>query len=71
MKCTHVLRSPNNLLIPQQIIKIEPGFPCLSDKIAEPRPGMNIKVAAFTVSEKSINIRYIFTLLFVMFLFTV
>ena len=31
------------------------GFPCLADEIAEPRPDMNIKVAAFTVSEKSIN----------------
>ena len=30
-------------------------FPLLADKIAEPRPDMNIKVAAFTVSEKSIN----------------
>ena len=28
----------------------------LADEIAEPRPGMNIKVAAFTVSEKSSNI---------------
>ena len=34
------LRDPNNLLI-------EPDFPCLADKIAEPRPDMNIKVAAF------------------------
>ena len=30
-------------------------FPCLADDIAEPRPDMNIRVAAFTVSEKSIN----------------
>ena len=28
-------------------------FPFLADEIAEPRPDMNIKVAAFTVSEKS------------------
>ena len=27
----------------------------LADEIAEPRPDMNIKVTAFTVSEKSIN----------------
>ena len=27
-------------------------FPLLADEIAEPRPDMNIKVAAFTVSEK-------------------
>ena len=43
------LRDPNNLLI------LEPDFPCLADEIAEPRPDMNIKVAAFSVSEKSIN----------------
>ena len=39
---------------------LEPELPCLVDEIADPRPGMNIKVAAFTVSEKSINI-YQFT----------
>ena len=39
---------------------LEPDFPCLADGIADPRPGMNIKVAAFTVSENSINI-YQFT----------
>ena len=33
----------------------EPDFPCLADEIAEPRADMNIYVAAFTVSEKSIN----------------
>ena len=48
------LRGSNNLLILHQII-IELDFPCLADKIAEPRPDMNIKVAAFTVSEKSSN----------------
>ena len=42
------LRSPNNLLIPHQII--EPDFPYLADEIAEPRPDMKIKVTAFTVS---------------------
>ena len=36
------LRGPSNLLILHQIIKIEPDFPSL---------------AAFTVSDKSINIR--------------
>ena len=36
--------------------QIEPNFPFLADEIAEPHPDMNIKVAAFTVSEKSINI---------------
>ena len=34
-------------------ILIKPDFPYLTDEIAEPRPDMNIKVAAFTVSEKS------------------
>ena len=34
---------------------IEPDFPCLADEIAEPRPDMNIKFAAFTVREKSFN----------------
>ena len=34
---------------------MKPVFPSLADEIAEPRPDMNIKVAAFTVSEKSIN----------------
>ena len=31
---------------------IEPDFPCLADKIAEPRPDMNFKVTAFTVNKK-------------------
>ena len=35
---------------------IKPDFPSLADEIAEPRPDMNIKVAAFSVSEKSTNI---------------
>ena len=35
---------------------MKPDFPSLADEIAEPRPDMNIKVAAFTVSEKSSNI---------------
>ena len=35
---------------------MRPDFPSLGDEIAEPRPDMNIKIAAFTVSEKSINI---------------
>ena len=34
---------------------MEPDFPSLADEITEPRPDMNIKVADFTVSEKSIN----------------
>ena len=33
----------------------KPDFPSIADGIAEPRPDMNIKVAAFTVSDMSIN----------------
>ena len=45
MKCMHArLRGS----------KIKTDFPSLEDEIAQPRPDM-IKVAAFTVSEKSIN----------------
>ena len=36
-------------------LKIKPDFPSFADEIAESRPDMNIKVAAFNVSEKSIN----------------
>ena len=44
---------------PKKLINsLEPDFPSLADEIAEPRPDMNIKVAAFTVSEKSINTFY-------------
>ena len=35
---------------------VKPDFPSLADEIAKPRPYMNIKVAAYTVSETSINI---------------
>ena len=48
------VRSPNKSFIIHQII-IEPDFPCLADEIAESRPEINFKVAAFTISEKSIN----------------
>ena len=34
---------------------MKPDFYFLADEIAESRPDMNIKVAAFTVSEKSSN----------------
>ena len=37
---------------------MELDIPCLADKIAEPRPDMNIKVAAFTLSENYINTQY-------------
>ena len=49
MKCIHVCAA-------QKAYKsLKHDFPFLADEIAEPRPDMNIKVAAFTVSEKSIN----------------
>ena len=46
MKCRHVSAAQ------------KPDFPSLVDEIAEPRPDENIKVAAFTVCEKSINTMY-------------
>ena len=46
------LRAPNNLLFLHQIIN-RTDSPCLADVKAKPRPDLNIKVAAFTVSEKS------------------
>ena len=54
MKCTHVFAAQTaNLFFTK--LSIEPDSPCLADEIAEPSPDMNIKVAAFTVSEKYIN----------------
>ena len=44
-------------LINSTKLLINPEFPSLADGIAEPRPDKNIKVPAFTVSEKSSNIR--------------
>ena len=35
-------------------MKYAPDFPSLADEIAELRPDMNIKVAAFTVTKSSI-----------------
>ena len=49
------LRGSKSLLTLYQIIKIKPDFPSIADEIAEPHTDMNIKVAALTVSEKSIN----------------
>ena len=48
------LRGPSNLIILHQIL-IEPDFSCLAAEIGEQRPDINVKVTAFTVSEKSIN----------------
>ena len=39
---------------------MKPDFPSLADEIAEPHPDMNIKVAAFAVSEKSSNTIHLF-----------
>ena len=47
MTCTRRLGGPKLL--------IKPDFPSLADEIAKTRPDMNIKVAVFTVSEKSFN----------------
>ena len=54
------LRDPKSFLT-----LIEPDFPSLADEIAEPRPDMNIKLAAFTVSEKSINKELIESILYI------
>ena len=54
MKRTHVCAAQTTYKFFTKLL-IEPDFPCLADEIAEPRPDMNIKVTAFTVSEKSIN----------------
>ena len=50
MKCTHVYAAQTTYLL-FTILLIEPEFPCLADEITEPRPDMNIKVAAFTVAK--------------------
>ena len=52
IKCTTFAR-PKRLI--NSLPNDESDFPSVADEIAEPRPDMNIKVAAFTVSEKSIN----------------
>ena len=51
MKCKHVCAAQKLINSLQNINK--PDFPSLADEIVEPHPDMNIKVAAFTVSEKS------------------
>ena len=58
MKCMHVCVAKKFInSLPNY--KIKPGFPSIAHEIAEPPPDMNIKVAAFTVSEKSITFRAI------------
>ena len=51
------LRGPKSLLTLKCLpnYKFQPDFSSLADEIAEQRPDMNIKVADFTVSEKSSN----------------
>ena len=53
MKCTHVCAAQTTFLF---FTEIEPDFPSKADEIAEPRLDMNIKVTAFTVSKKAIDI---------------
>ena len=52
MKCMHVCAAQTFYFFFTKLL-IKPDFPSLADKIAEPHPDMNIKVTAFTVSEKS------------------
>ena len=52
------LRGSKSLLTLYQIIN-KPDFPSLADEIADSHPDMNIKVAAFTESEKSSKKKYI------------
>ena len=55
MKCTHVCSAQKAYYLFTEL-QIKPDFRSLADELAEPRQDMNIKVAAFTVSEKSSNI---------------
>ena len=54
MKCMQICAAQTTCLLFTKLY-IKPDFPCFADEIAEPHPDMNIKVAAFTVSEKSSN----------------
>ena len=49
------LRGPKKLINHLPNYKYNIDFPSLADEIADPHPDMNIKVVAFTVSEKSLN----------------
>ena len=53
----HLCGSKSLITLYQLLTK--PDFPSLLEETAEPRPDMNNKVAAFTVSKKSINLVYI------------
>ena len=54
MKWTHVSVAQKAYWLFTKLY-INPDFPSLADEIAKPHPDMNIKLAAFTVSEKSNN----------------
>ena len=54
MKCTHVCAAQKAYLLFTKLL-VKPDFSSLADEKAEPHPDMNIKVVAFTVSEKSSN----------------
>ena len=59
MKLTYALlrkQRTHNLryIVRTLLMKLAPDFSCLADELADQRPDMNIKVTAFTVSEKSI-----------------
>ena len=56
MKCMHVCAAQKAYLFFTKLIK--PDFPSLANEIAESHQDMNIKVAAFTVSENSSNIKH-------------
>ena len=55
MKCTHNWAAQKAYKLFTKLW-INSDFPSLADEIAKPLPDMNIEVAAFTVSKKSINI---------------
>ena len=54
MKFTHVCAALTTYLFFTKL-QIESDFSCLADDIAKTRPDMNIKVATFTISKKTIN----------------
>ena len=61
MKCTHVCAAQKAYELFTKL-EIKPDFPSLAYEITEPRPDINIKVVAFTVSEKSINTKHYYLL---------
>ena len=53
MKCTHVCAAQTTYYLTLNQIINRTDFPSLADEIAEPRPDMNIKAIAFTMSKTS------------------